>query len=261
MQFRRLFLILLFIVCSVFPAYSQNIYEYGPGFVPETRGGRLLKEFVDRLQPRKMKMILDEEPEDSGRIRTVYMEIADPVIGNIQIEDLTLDAYDVEFNPPSSWSEDGIEARNILLVHAKTCIREDDINETLARKAFGHDEHWHGLRIDFKPEGIYARGYYLAKVLMVKLDILIEISGQLKVVDRQQIWLDKYALKVNKVSVPDSVTERAMGKIQPIIDLSKFMFPLELDTVRQDEERVYIRSHILPEPFDGITYRYSVTAE
>jgi len=253
----RLLFIFLIIIFSAIPACGQDPYEYGPGFVPETRGGMLLKEFVSQLQPQKMEMILDEEPEDSGRIRTVYMKIEDPVIGGVRIENFTLDAYDVNFNPPSEWNVKGIEARDILLVHAKTSIREDDANDTLAKKAFGHDEHWHNLRIDFKPEAIFARGNYLAKVLMVKLDILIEISGKLRIVDRQQIWLDDYDLKINKVSVPESVTERAMEKIQPIIDLSKFMLPLQLDSVRQDEKRIYIRSRILPESFDGITYRYS----
>ena len=85
--------------------------------------------------------------------------------------------------------------------------------------------------------------------------------GDFKIVKKQQIWLDNCTIKVNRVAIPETVTDRAISKIQPVIDLSRFIFPLELDSVKQDEERIYIRSRILPEPFDGITYRYFAAPE
>lgn len=261
MRICRILLLSLFLglLCSL-PAYAQPEYEYGPGFEPETRGGRLLKEFVDQMQPEKIEMILDEEPDDSGRVRTIYMDLTGPLIGGVRIEKLTLDAYDVYFTPPEEWNGKEIEITDILLVHAKTSINENDINNTLAQKAFGEDEHWHDLSLDFRPEGIYAKGNYLAKFL-IKLDILIEITGRFKIVHKQQIWLDDYVLKVNRVSVPEAVTERAIEKIQPVIDLSRFIFPLELHSVTQDNERIYMESRMLPEAFDGITYHYSAEGQ
>lgn len=255
MKTAKILLSFLLVIVFIIPASSQQLYEFRGHVTPDTRGARLLQEFVQQMQPEMVEMIVDEEPDNSGRVRYLYMDLKGPIIGGVRIERLTLDAVDVQFTPPSEWNGEEIEILNILLVHALTSITEKDVNETLSKKAFGNDEHWHDLQLDFNPEGIYARGNYLAKFL-IKLDILIEIMGDFKIVHKQQIWLDNYTLKVNRVSVPDTVTERAIAKIQPVIDLSRFIFPLELHSVKQDEERIYIRSRLLPKPFDGIIYRY-----
>lgn len=256
----KILLSLMLAIVLVTPATSQNLYEYRGQVTPDTRGARLLKEFTEQMKPEMVEMILDEEPDDSGRVRYLFMDMKGPIIGGVRIERLTLDAFDVQFTPPSDWKGEEIEILDILLVHANTSITEKDVNETLSRKAFGDDEHWHDLQLDFRPEGIYARGKYLAKFI-IKLDILIEIMGDFKIVKKQQIWLDNCTIKVNRVAIPETVTDRAISKIQPVIDLSRFIFPLELDSVKQDEERIYIRSRILPEPFDGITYRYFAAPE
>jgi len=58
------------------------------------------------------------------------------------------------------------------------------------------------------------------------------------------------------VDLPDFITERAIGKIQPIIDLEDFVFPLTLREVVQEDDRVTLRSRVLPRRIEGILYKY-----
>ena len=71
-----------------------------------------------------------------------------------------------------------IQAYHSAMVQVKTMLErgiidENDINQNLLQKEFGDNDHWHNLQLDIHPGGIYAKGYYLVRMLF-KLDILIE---------------------------------------------------------------------------------------
>jgi hypothetical protein len=159
-------------------------------------------------------------------------------------------------NPPGEWDKKGLEAREILNIHAFARILEKDLNDNLLSKEFGEDDHWNNIQVDMRPDGIYARGNYLVTVLF-RLNILIEIFSRFKIVEMQQVWLHDYTLKVNKVNVPRFITDQAVEQIQPILDLRKFVFPLKLHSIVYGEDSLTIASRVLPEAFQGIVYEYA----
>lgn len=220
-----------------------------------TPGRKLQYHFIKQLDPEKMVMIFDEEPGEEGYIRDVYMDLKGAVIGGVRIKSLVIRGSGIQLSPVHTWGEDGPEVEQILNIHAKGIIDENDINQNLLQKEFGDDGHWHNLQLDIHPGGIYAKGYYLVRMLF-KLDILIEIESRLKIVDFQQIWLDQYTVRVNRVDIPAFITEKAVSQIQPLLDLSRFVFPLKLTSISYDDTSITLSSSREPEPFDGIIYQY-----
>ena len=220
-----------------------------------TPSQRLQHHFIKELDPEKMTIIFDEEPDESGYIRDKYMNLEGAIIGGVRIDNLSLRAMGVQLTPMRDWGEKGPEADYIMNILAKGIIDEDDINRNLIQKEFGNDDHWHNIQLDIHPEGIYAKGYYLVRLLF-KLDILIEIESRLKIVDFQQIWLDNYKVRVNRVDVPEFITEKAVSQIQPLLDLSKFVFPLKLTSISYSDTSITLSSAKEPEPFEGVVYKY-----
>lgn len=226
-----------------------------------TRGTVLFSAFADGLKPESMQMILDDEPDEDGRVGHLYLDLHGCELGGVRIDRLEIEAVDVKFTPPSDWPEKGPDIENMLAVYAQTTILEKDVNAAISDAAFGDDdEHWHDITIDFKDNGIYVKGYYLATVIF-KLDILLELEGRFGIVKGKQVWLEDYTMSVNRVDVPDFITERAIGNIQPIIDLDEFVFPLTLKTVIQKDDMVTLQSVVLPKRFPGIQYDFKSRAK
>lgn len=221
----------------------------------EPRGHLLLRHFASEFSPERMTMIIDEEPDAAGYVRDIYLDISGCVIGGVRMDSLRVRAMGVQMNPPAEWQEKGLDAREILNVHAFARILEKDLNDNLLSKEFGEDDHWKNLQVDMRPDGIYARGNYLVTVLF-RLNILIEIFSRFKIVEMQQVWLHDYTLRVNRVDVPQFITDQAVEQIQPLLDLRKFIFPLKLHSIEYDEDCLTITSRVLPEAFQGIVYEY-----
>ncbi|MBL3539645.1 LmeA family phospholipid-binding protein [Aminivibrio sp.] len=222
----------------------------------ETSGNLLLRQFVSEFTPERMTMIIDEEPDATGYIRDIYLDLTGCVVGGVRMDTLRVRAMGVQMNPPGEWDKKGLEAREILNIHAFARILEKDLNDNLLSKEFGEDDHWNNIQVDMRPDGIYARGNYLVTVLF-RLNILIEIFSRFKIVEMQQVWLHDYTLKVNKVNVPRFITDQAVEQIQPILDLRKFVFPLKLHSIVYGEDSLTIASRVLPEAFQGIVYEYA----
>ncbi|MFP4482530.1 MAG: LmeA family phospholipid-binding protein [Thermovirgaceae bacterium] len=216
----------------------------------------LFDAFVTGLKPESAEMILDGDPDENGRVRRIYLDLKGCVMDEVRIDRLKIDACEVIFTPPSTWDEEGPDVEEMLSVKAVARILEEDVNQALLVKQIGDDdEHWHDLSLDFRNGGIYARGYYLARFIF-RLDILLEIDGHFDIRRGREIWLDDYTIRVNRVNVPDGLADRAVSRIQPIIDLGEFPFPLTLDRIIQEEDKITIRSRLDPESFEGRTFTY-----
>lgn len=252
----------IFFIGIIFAAAAVLMASGGAAAAPAApgRGEALLKHFAGEFSPEKMTMILDEEPDETGYVREIYMDIVGCNIGGVRMDSLKVKAVGVQMNSPGEWADKGLDVTEILNVHAFARILEKDLNDNLLAKEFGDDDHWNNLQVDMRPDGIYARGNYMVTVIF-RLNILIEIFSRFKIVEMQQVWLDDYKLKVNRVDVPGFITDQAVEKIQPLLDLRKFVFPLRLHSIHYDEDSLTITSRVLPEPFEGLVYEYSAPGE
>ena len=53
------------------------------------------------------------------------------------------------------------------------------------------------------------------------------------------------------------VFREAIEKLQPVVDIRKFPFPVTLSVLEAGQGRLEIASRTRPCPFDGIVYRYT----
>ncbi|MDT8284247.1 MAG: DUF2993 domain-containing protein [Thermovirgaceae bacterium] len=237
-------------------AWAGNVYTFSGTLDKTTSGPVLFKAFADGLKPESIEMILDEEPDETGRVGHIYLDLYGCNLGGVRIDHLEIEAVDVKFTPPGEWGEKGPDIEKMLAVYAQATILEKDVNAAIAGDAFGDDDgNWHDISLDFRDTGVYVKGYYLSTFLL-RLDILIELEGRFGIVGGKQVWLKDYTMRVNRVDIPDFLTERAISKIQPIIDLEEFIFPLTLKTVIQKDDRVTLQSRVLPSRFSGDLYKF-----
>lgn len=255
---KRLFIALtLLLAFGLGPLYAQEgELSFQTTGSPSGNGSRLFRFFIDKFQPETMTMVLDKEPDEAGHVRRVFIDVRGARIDGMRIDHISVEALDTLFTPIATWEKDGVEVSEMLMAYSDATLLEKDINEVIQKKTFGKgDDHWKRLSIDFREGGIHAEGNYVAQFLFT-FNILIEIDGVLDIVNHKAIWIDDYTVRVNKRDLPKGLTERAISKIQPILDLGKFVFPLRLHRIEQTEDRVTMQSRILPHSFEGIIYTY-----
>lgn len=242
---------------AAIPAWGGQVKSFCDTVDGSGRGETLFRAFVEGLKPEQMEMTLSDEPDDTGRVRQLFLNLAGCNLGGVRIDRLEIEAIDVQFTPCDEWTEEGPDIENMLMVYARAVIRESDVNKALVSDEFGDDDgHWHDISLDLQNGGVYVKGYYLATFIF-RLDILIELEGKFGIVGGKQVWLEDYSMRVNRMDVPEYLTEKAISKIQPIIDLNEFVFPLTLRTVEQKEDEVILRSRVLPAPFEGLKYVFT----
>ncbi|MDR1977278.1 MAG: DUF2993 domain-containing protein [Synergistaceae bacterium] len=251
----------LFVLCALFalpavPAWAAD-FEFKGEIKAQDPTSRLLAHYVDAFTPEDLFLIIDEQPDDTGRFRDLYMDLTGVLIDGVRVDKLTFRMNDVQFNPPSEWAAGNVECGDALQIYARCLLKEDDINRKLASETFGKDDHWQNISMKISADGLSARGTYVAKILFVALNILIEVDSDLKILENRELWLDDYKVRVNALDVPDYITRKAIAQIQPLLDLGNFPLPLKLHKVEFQEGQAALSTRILPNPIEGgITYRY-----
>ena len=242
-------------LCAI-PAQGAD-FEYREKIEAQDGTSYLLAYYVQKFTPEELLLVIDEQHDDAGRFRDLYMDLTGVMVEGVRLDRLTFRMLDVRFNAPSEWAAGNVECKDALQVYVNCLLREDDLNRKLATETFGGDDHWRNISMEIRPSGLYARGTYVAKVLFVKLNILIEVESRLKVVKNKELWLDNYVLRVNRLDVPGYVTRKAVAQIQPLLDLGRVPLPLKLHSVTFETGRALFSTRIPPRPIEGgITYRY-----
>jgi hypothetical protein len=247
---------LLLASLSATPASGAD-FEYRGKIEARDHVSRLLAYYVDEFTPEELFLSGDGQPDDSGRVRDLYMDLTGVPIGGVRVDKLVFRMNDAQFNPPSEWASGSVECKSALQIYAYCLLKEDDVNRHLAAKTIGRDDHWSRISMKISPAGLYARGTYSAKVLFVTLNIYIEVESGLKIVDNKTLWLDEYKARVNRLDIPAYITKKAVEQIQPLLDMGRFPLPLKLHSVKLENGRAALSTRIPPTPLPGgITYQY-----
>lgn len=253
---RCLLFALLGVILLTTPALAAD-FEFRGKIDAQDPTSRLLAYYVNEFSPEELLLAIDEQPDETGRFRDLYMDLTGVVIGGVRVDKLVFRMNDVQFNLPSEWAAGKVECRNALQIYARCLLKEADINNKLATETFGKDDHWNNISMKITPSGLYAHGNYMAKIFFVTLNILIEVESGLQIVDNRELWLDNYKVRVNTLDVPDYITRKAINQIQPLLDLGRFPLPLRLHSVEFQEGQAVLSTRVLPELLKGgITYRY-----
>nr|WP_321502605.1 hypothetical protein [uncultured Dethiosulfovibrio sp.] len=254
---RKGFYLFLFVAFSCFfpfRAYTQERLFSGSVDVtgPETS---LLRWLVDVTGPESARMILDGPIGADGKIRHLYFEAVGPTLEGLRVESLSVETVFTDFGPLSTWTDRGpSEIREVVMGYFDSTMTDSDINGFLKGMTMKGDEgDWESISVKFIPGGLSALGYYNLRNPGLKLKV--ELDGRLVLRDRSEIWLDRYIFKVNNDD-QSSVVESALEKVQPIVDMKNFIFPVQLQTLDLQKGRMRLATRVLPKPFDGISLVY-----
>lgn len=258
MKILRSCLSALMSICFVAGIACADDFEFIGIIEPSDATSCLLAFYVDRFSPEELRLTIASPPDETGRFSDLHMDLTGVMIGGVRLDRLTFRMHDAQFNAPTRWAEGDVECESALQIYALGIILQDDINRSLEAKTFGRgDDRWRDVSLSIAPTGLRGKGYYMAKVLFLTLDILIEIDSGLKIVDNEQLWLDGPEVRVNRLDLPDHVTKKALAQIQPLLDLARFPLPLSLHEVRLEEGKAVLSTRNLPQPIEqGISYHY-----
>ena len=223
-------------------------FEYRGSIEPKDLTSHLLAYYVGRFTPEELTLTVSGQPDETGRFEDLYMDLTGVMIEKVRLDKLTFRMHDVQFNAPENWPSGNVECEDALRIYALGTILQEDINRSLEAKTFGDDDHWRKVSLAITPKGLKGRGYYMAKVLFVTLDILIEIDSGLKIVGNKELWLDNPEVRINRLDLPDYVTKKALSQIQPLLDLKRFPLPLSLHKVTLEEGKAALSTRRLPQP-------------
>ena len=208
-------------------------FEFRGAIEPTDDTSRLLAYYVNRFAPEELSLSVVGQPDATGRFHDLFMDLKGVRIEDVRIDRLTFRMNDVQFNAPENWVSGDVECRDALQIYAACRILEEDINKGLEAQT------------------------YLAKVLFVTLDILIEIDSKLKIVNHKELWLDGPQVRINKLDLPEYITNKALSQIQPLLDLARFPLPLKLHTVTLEQGSALLSTRLPPQPVEqGATYHY-----
>lgn len=210
--------------------------------------------FIKELSPERAMIIVDALPTEKGYVPHLYIKLQGAVIEGLRIDSIALEARDVQFNPPADWNEK-LRPRDVSAVSFEARLLEDDINEALKEYEL-KDKRWSNFKFDLRDGKIVATAVYEQPMLLFKLNVLVKLSGELKVVDGDKIYLTNYKLYADGFRLPDQATQELVEKVQPLIDFSNFMFPVKLDSVSNDDKSIFIQTKDKPKPFDS-TFKWT----
>jgi hypothetical protein len=237
------------------PVFSAD-FSFKGSVEPVDVTSRLLKFYIEKFNPESFELIIEDEPDETGLFKNIYMDIVGCNINGVRIDRLTFQMVDTQFNNPEEWNSKGIECISALEVYATCRLLEDDINADLQERVIGKgDDKWRNLKLKISPSGLSGSGEYSVK-LVFTFDILIEIESKLRIVGGQEVWLEDASLKLNRLDVPEYITNMALDQIQPLLDLKTLPFPLRLNRIVFKEKEALFETRILPYKIEGITYTY-----
>jgi hypothetical protein len=245
-----LFLLLFFPLL----ARGQEIHTCTGNFTPASRGEGLLKALVDFSDPDSVELVLDGEPDENWNVRDLFFHVkGGRFAGKIRVEEIALSASFVSFAPPGEGR--GLSVKKAMRSNLQVSLLESDVNGAIRMFTSEKDGDWKDVSVRFvPPRNLEARGRYHLK--NPGLVILAEVSTGLAIRDGVEIWLEDTQLKINRGEQTDTVRE-AIRKLQPVVDIRKFPFPVTLAVLKTGNGRLEIASRTRPCPFDGIVYRYS----
>jgi hypothetical protein len=205
------------------------------------------KAMVREFSPDCLVFTSAEPIGDDGFTPHLHLAVKGGMIDKLRVDEISVEAFSVRFNSPEMWHEKlRLEAVDEVRLAAR--ITEKDINAALLGTEL--DEHWKNVRIDLRPEEIVAVGVYQQSFIF-KFRFLLKLAGGLEVVDGNKVYLTNYQFYANGFRVSQETTDKIVEKIQPILDLSKFIFPAKLKEIRLSEEELLLYSDPPPSEISG----------
>lgn len=209
-------------------------------------GRQLFDMMLKNLEPRTAEMRLQEMPAPDGSIPWAYLECAGVNVGGMNVRSLRVEVFDAEVTPPAQWSGMAYpRVKSMLACRAEGVFTQEDVNAFLHNRLFGREKEWERISVRLENDRIRAEGTCSVNLKLMRVKLRMEVSC--RVVPRGTgLWLDDVAVKVNGKPLSGALVNKAISRIQPVLDMKKYNLPLYLSKIELSDGVCRVATRLPP---------------
>lgn len=170
-----------------------------------------------------------DKPASEGHLQKVHVYTRRGNIDNLIIDVAELFFEDVQLNTTKLIRDEKIDPELVRTINMDVIIQESDLNTFLAAKA-------KSIKVD-KPKIQLTKGKMRlsgsTKYGFVK--VAFSAVGGFTIKDSREIWFHANTLKLNSMTMPRAFVGSLVKRINPVLNLEKFPFRLNLRDIIIDE--------------------------
>ncbi len=207
---------------------------------PEIIHEKLEKSMLKLLNnPASLSIILtpyDDENTALGKFKSVKVHTSRGNIDQVILDKADITFDDVQLDTKKLLLEEKIDPVSMSNINMDVVVKESDLNSFL--KAKSKSIKVNNPMVRMYPGKIELSGS--AKYGMVK--VRFWATGGFSVKDSKEIWFHAKRMKINHMAMPRSFVGMIVKKINPVMDLEKFPFKLNLSEIRIDRRSMNFTS-------------------
>jgi hypothetical protein len=176
------------------------------------------------------------EETSRGHLAKVAVTTRRGNIDNLILDHADIDFEDVQLDTTKLMREEKIDPLEVKTINMDVILREADLNTFLIGKAASIKVT--EPRVTLKPGKIELSG--ATKYGFVKAKFWAE--GNFSVKDSREIWFHARRMKINSLAMPRAFIGSLVKKINPVLNLAKFPFKLNLSEIRIEPGALHFTS-------------------
>lgn len=171
-----------------------------------------------------------------GKFKKVMVHTSQGRVDNLTLHLADIEFEDVQLDTRKLLVEEKIDPVSMSNINMDVLIKETDLNKFLDAKS-------KSIKVD-RPRIKLVPGFMelsgSAKYGLVKVEFWA--NGDLSIKDKKEIWFHAKKMKVNRMSMPRSFVGIIVKKINPVLNLDKFPFKLNLDAIELNNGEMHFTS-------------------
>jgi hypothetical protein len=179
---------------------------------------------------------LTAERTSRGQLAKVSVKTRRGNIDNLILDHADIDFEEVQLDTTKLIREEKIDPIEVKTINMDVILREADLNTFLIAKAASIKVT--EPRVTLKPGKIELSG--ATKYGFVKAKFWAE--GDFSVKDSREIWFHARRMKINSLAMPRAFIGSLVKRINPVLNLAKFPFKLNLSEIRIEPGALHFTS-------------------
>ncbi|RCK79797.1 MAG: hypothetical protein OZSIB_3951 [Candidatus Ozemobacter sibiricus] len=157
-------------------------------------------------------------------------------VDNLVLDKADIDFYEVQLDTTKLMREGRLDTISVKNINMDVIIREADLNAYLAGKAKSLKVD--NPRVELHPGRMELEGSTRYSFMKVKF----WAAGGFEVVDSREIWFHARKMKMNNLAMPRAFIGSIVKRINPVLNLDKFPFRLNLKEIRIEQGALHFTS-------------------
>jgi hypothetical protein len=191
------------------------------------------------LNPKSLTIQFQEKsPADTalGRFEKIWVKTDSGSVDNLVLNKADLEFLDVHLDTTKLFREEKIDTVSVGQINMDVIIKESDMNLFLANKAAKINVD--NPKVTMRPGKIEVSGS--TKYSFMKVSFWA--TGVFSVKDAKAIWFHSHKLRINGIGMPRAFVGNLIKRINPVLNLEKFPFKLNLKDIRIEPGALHFTS-------------------